>query len=141
LRGDGGRLVLRISAYTWPEMTDGMDANFLSGEVELRVGVSAPFHVKMPVKLHTEDLARFQGELERLDRELAGQAVLSNVDSDLQTTVTLASGKGTISGLVRESGTALRFKEVPVDQTYVREALQDFRAISAAFPIRGRPWD
>jgi hypothetical protein len=140
LHGDGCRLVVRIKGYAQPDRTDGMDANFLAGEIELRVGMSAPFHVMMPVKVHTEDLQRFHDQLKSLDQELSGEAVLSNVDSDFEATIALASGKGTLSGLVREWATELRFKEVPVDQTYVRAALGEFGRLVSEFPVRGSPW-
>ena len=34
--GHGCRLVLRVSAYEWPDEVSGSDANWLRGEVELQ---------------------------------------------------------------------------------------------------------
>jgi hypothetical protein len=115
LRGDGCRLALRVERYAHPDGITGIDANFLAGEVELRVGMSAPFHVLLPVALHTEDLESFRDALRQLDTSLSGEAILNNVDSDFSATVTLASGKGTLEGIVREWATELRFKEVPIE--------------------------
>jgi len=140
LSGDGCRLVVRIKGYAQPNITDGIDANFLMGEVEVRVGMSAPFYVTMPAKVHTEDIRRFHDQLQRLDHELSGQAILDNVDSDFQATITLEAGKGTLAGIVREWATELRFKDVPIDQTYVHAALHEFGQLAAAFPVRGSAW-
>ena len=140
LGGDGCRLVVRIKGYAQPDLTGGMDANFLVGEIELRVGMSAPFYVTMPVKAHTEDIRRFHDQLQLLDHELSGEATLDNVDSDFQATIALEVGKGTLSGIVREWATELRFKDVPIDQTYVHAALHEFGQLAAAFPVRGSAW-
>ena len=42
--GHGCRLVLRVSAYEWPDEVSGSDANWLTGEVELQAGRTGAFH-------------------------------------------------------------------------------------------------
>src|SRR6266702_308554 len=42
--GHGCRLVLRVSAYEWPDEVSGSDANWLTGEVELQAGRTGVFH-------------------------------------------------------------------------------------------------
>lgn len=52
------------------------------------------------------------------------------------------NGKGTIAGYVREHiGASLSFDEIEIDQSYVREALEQFAALADAFRTRGTPED
>ena len=46
--GHGCRLVLRVSAYAWPDDVSGSDANWLTGEVELQAGRTGVFPCAPP---------------------------------------------------------------------------------------------
>jgi hypothetical protein len=62
--GHGCRLVLRVSAYEWPDEVSGSDANWLTGEVELQPGRTGVFHACHGAALRTEELAQFRDELQ-----------------------------------------------------------------------------
>ena len=77
-----------------------------------------------------------------MDRDLTGDAVLEHIEDQVRIAITLAAGKGTITGFIREhGGAALSFKQYGIDQTYVREALTGLDAFLDAFPVRGDPHD
>jgi hypothetical protein len=140
LRGDHCQLVLRVERYERPQETTGIGGNWLVGEVQLDVGMVGSFKARRRISVLTTELKDFRDQLQTLDRDLAGEATLHNLESQLGATVTLKAGKGTIAGYVREDvGAALRFEQITIDQTFVREALQQFDAMVTAFPIRGDP--
>lgn len=142
VRGHGFHLTLHVERYERPEETTGSDANWLLGAVALSVGTTGAFTAKHPVSLFTPDLEHFRDELQVLDRELSGTAGLQHIDGQLELHITLASGKGTLTGFVREHiGATLRFDQIATDQTYVREALEQFDTLMSVFPVRGNPAD
>ena len=90
------------------------------------------------IDLFAEDLTRFTDELRVLDRDLTGRAALHHIDGQVAATITLTAGRGTLAGYLGEHiGATLSFEQIPIDQTYVREALQQFDALITAFPVRG----
>jgi hypothetical protein len=142
IRARDFQLTLRADRYERPADTTGSDANWLVGAVELTVGSMGRFSASLPVSLFTSDLERFAADLRVLDRELTGAAALHHIESQLALTIELAAGTGKLSGFVREHiGAKLGFEGIAVDQTYVREALGQFDALVAAFPVRGNPAD
>jgi len=140
VRAEGACLVLRVERYESPARTTGMDANWLVGRVALDVGRTDIFTAKVEVSVLASELESFRDELQVLDRELTGEATLHHLESQIGVTITLKSGKGAIAGYVREHiGATLRFDQIPIDQSYVREALEQFDALVTAFPVRGDP--
>jgi hypothetical protein len=89
--GHGCRLVLRVSAYEWPDEVSGSDANWLRGEVELQAGRTAVFHACHGAALRTEDLAQFRDELREVVASLNGTATLHHLESQVGCTVELAN--------------------------------------------------
>jgi hypothetical protein len=129
LRAEGACLLLQVERYESPATTTGTQANWLVARVALDVGRTAIFTAKVKVSLLADELESFRDELRVLDRELTGEATLHHLESQLGATITLKSGKGTIAGYVREHiGASLRFDQLPIDQSYVREALEQFDA-------------
>jgi hypothetical protein len=125
-------------AYEFPGLDTGDDANWVSGEVELTSLRAGRFVARVPVSLHTEELANFAALLRRLDAELSGEATLEHLESQLGATIKLQAGGGTLAAFVRVHVEAeLRVEEVRIDQSYVRQALVEFDVLSNAFPIRG----
>jgi hypothetical protein len=141
LQGESGKLIVRAHDYVRANVSSGLDANLLAGELELYVGSRGSFRAAKPLTLHTEDLRRFRDALQRLDAEMTGEATFSNIDSDFEATFRLTRGRGTLSGLVREWGVELRFQEIETDQTFTRAVLHDIEQIVARFPVRGSPFD
>jgi hypothetical protein len=142
LRGEGLRLTLHVEGYQFPEMTTGSDANWLVGGVELEIGRTGRFTARKQLMPFAPDLKAFRDQLHTLDRALTGQAILAHLEDEFEATITLEDGKGTLAGYVREHiGPALRFDQIEIDQTYVREALEQFDRLVTAFPVRGNPAD
>jgi hypothetical protein len=137
LRGDGLRLVLRVHGYESPGILSGEDANWLNAEVELTVGPYGTYTARQHASLYAPDLMAFLVELRALDRDLTGKAELRHLEGEVAATVTLDNGKGTLTGYVREHvSVKLSFREISIDQTYVREAREQFDALLDAFPMR-----
>jgi hypothetical protein len=131
------RLTLRVHRYEYPTTSTGPDANRLVADAELSVGTTGLFSGSHRLSLHVPDLKRFVDELRALDRDLTGEAKLEHAEDQLAVTIALAAGKGTLAGHLREEvGATLSFSHMPTDQTYVREALGEFTALTAAFPTR-----
>jgi hypothetical protein len=137
LRGDGCTLGLRVAGYEARDIRSGEDANWLTAEVELTVGLYGSYRARQRCSLYTPDLAAFASQLRVLNTDLTGQAELGHLEDEIRATVTLVSGKGRLWGYVREHvGAKLTFDEIPVDQTHVGQALTQFNALLAAFPVR-----
>ncbi len=142
LRAEGLRLTLHVEGYQFPEMTTGSDANWLVGAVELEICRAGRFTAQKHLMPFAPDLQAFRDQLDALDRDLTGQAILAHLEGEFEATITLKDGKGTLTGYVREHiGPALRFDQIKVNQTYVREALQQFDTLVSGFPVRGNPAD
>jgi hypothetical protein len=115
----------------------GVNGTLVIGSVELEVGSTGLFHgTHRDLNLRIDELADFRDQLRELDRTLSGSATLQHHEHQLGATITLAKGKGTLAGFVREWSTVLEFKDVPTDQSYVRQALDGFEAIVDGFPVR-----
>jgi hypothetical protein len=142
VRADGFDLTLHVERYERSQETNGSDANWLVGAVALTAGTTGAFTAKHQVSLFTSDLERFRDELRILDRDLSGEAALHHIEGQFELRIKLASGKGALSGFVREHiGATLNFDQIATDQTYVRDALEQFAALMSAFPVRGNPAD
>lgn len=138
IRGEGCRLVLRVERYAYPEETAGSDANWLDGEVELTVATGGSYRARERVSLVTDELERFRDQLRSLDADLEGEATLEHLEEQMGLTVRLEAGRGTLAGVVRQPvGAELRFHDVEIDQTSVREALRELDGLVRAFPVRG----
>jgi hypothetical protein len=137
IRGEGLRLVLRVHGYESPSIKSGEDANWLTAEVELTVGTYGTYRATQRVSLYARDIAAFAGELRALDRDLTGQAELRHLEGEVAATIKLEDGKGTLTGYVREHVfVKLSFRDIAIDQSYVREAREQFDALLNAFPAR-----
>lgn len=142
VRGHGCCFTLRVDRYESPNLTTGSDANWLAGTVDLEVGLTGTFRVRKQLSPFAPDLKAFRDELRALDRDLTGRATLAHLEDEFELTITLENGKGVLAGRVREHiGASLAFDQIETDQTYVREALEQFDALVTAFPVRGNPAD
>ena len=142
VRGHGFRLALHVERYERPQDTTGSDANWLVAAVELDLGNTGAFTAKHGVSLFTPDLERFRDALRALDRDLSGEATLHHIESQLELTIKLNKGSGSLRGFVREHiGATLSFDQIATDPTYVREALEQFDELMTVFPVRGNPAD
>jgi hypothetical protein len=137
VRGHGCTFSLQADRYESPEITTGEDANWLSGRVDLTVDRSGSFSARRDVSPYLPDLTAFRDQLRLLDEELSGEATLTHLEGEFGLTIALERGRGTLSGFVKEHvGATLSFSEIEIDQTFVREALQQLDALVTAFPPR-----
>jgi hypothetical protein len=142
VRGHGCCFTLRVDRYESPNLTTGSDANWLAGRVDLEVGLTGTFRARKQLSPFAPDLKAFRDELHALERDLSGRATLAHLEDEFELTITLENGKGILAGRVREHiGASLAFDQIETDQTYVREALEQFDALVTAFPVRGNPAD
>jgi hypothetical protein len=142
VRGDGLDMTIAVEGYQFPQLTSGSDANWLAGTVELRAGTTGVFTARQRLWLFAPDLERFRDKLRTLDRELSGEATLKHLEGQLDVTIELSNGSGTVKGGVNEHvGAELNFAQIPTDQTYVRRTLQELEAVLSTFPARPRPSD
>src|SRR3954447_230052 len=113
LRVDGFHLRLDVQGYERERQgRDSLDDNWLTGVVTLEVTGSpaAAFKAKCDVALQTTDLAAFQEALRTLLDDLSGVAAFSTLEDQVELTIRLASGKGTVEGRLEAHavGTAAR---------------------------------
>jgi hypothetical protein len=138
--GHGCRLVLRVSAYEWPDEVSGWDANWLTGEVELQAGQTGWFHARHGAALRTQELAQFRDELREVVASLSGTATLHHLESQVGCTVELANGRGSLSAFVKEHvGSELHVHECETDQSYLAQTVRELDAMVEMFPVRGTP--
>jgi hypothetical protein len=140
VRAEKFRFTLRVDRHERPDVATGSDADWLVGTVELEVNATGSYRVRKRLSPFAPDLEAFRDQLRSLDRDLTGQATLTHLEGEFELTITLENGNGTLAGFVRDNiGPDLRFDQIETDQTYVREALKAFDALTAAFPARGNP--
>ena len=140
--GHGCRLVLRVSAYEWPDEVSGSDANWLRGEVDrLQAGrTGAVACAPDGAALRTEELAQFRDQLQEVVSSLNGTATLHHLESQVGCTVELANGSGSLSAFVKEHvGSELHVHECETDQSYLAQTVRELDAIVEMFPVRGTP--
>jgi hypothetical protein len=137
LCGEGCRLVLRVERYAYPAVTSGSDANWLAAEVELTAGRTGTFRATHRLALRTDELAQFRDQLRLLERDATGEAHFEHLEEQAGVTVRVSAGKGTMSVAVREHvGPELRFADVEIDPSLIRQALGELDAVVDAFPAR-----
>jgi hypothetical protein len=138
--GHGCRLVLRVSAYEWPDEVSGSDANWLTGEVELRAGRTGEFRARQPAALRTDELAQFRDDLHETVESLNGTARLRHLEAQVGCTIELAHGRGNLSAFIKEHvGSELQVRRCETDQSYLAQTVRELDALVEAFPVRGTP--
>lgn len=100
LRGDGCHLKLDVLGYEserWGQ--DSYDDNWISCTVTLEVArpPAATFKAKCSISLQTTELLAFQEALRCLLDDLTGAARFSTIEDQVEVTIRLERGKGTIS--------------------------------------------
>jgi hypothetical protein len=141
LAGHGCRLTVCAEEYEFPSISDGPDANWINGEVQLILGASGEFSATLSVCLRTEELASFAAQLRELHDAPEGEATLRHLESEVGATIRLEAGAGTMSVFVRaHTGALLSAEDLPTDRSFIRDAAAEFEQLSGAFPVRGEPY-
>jgi len=128
--------MMRLVAERFERAPNGdyHDSNWITGAVELDlVGYSA----RQAVAWQAEDLHAFARALTTLENELSGVAELVTLEDQVNLKITLDHGSGLLEGGVREHArAALLFEGLRTDQSHIRMAAAQMRAIADAFPVR-----
>ena len=67
--------------------------------------------------------------------------MLEHLEAQVGCTVTLTSGRGSLTAFVREHiGSELRLSDCETDQSYLAETVRQLDAIVSTFPVRGTPF-
>jgi hypothetical protein len=98
VRGDGFHLTLGVAGYERDRSGESYDDNWLRGGVALEVAQppAATFTANCDVAWQTSDLLRFQEALRTLLEDLTGVAALSTLEDQVEVTIRLKGGKGTV---------------------------------------------
>lgn len=138
VRGDGFQLELSVAGYESERRGESYDDNWLRGSVRLKVARSptATFTAKCDVAWQTTDLQRFQESLRTVLDDLTGVATLSTLEDQVELTIRLEAGKGTVEGRVEEHAMAALEFEGTTDQTFLKQTLAELRQVNAAYPFR-----
>src|SRR3954454_12897982 len=138
IHGDGLALALRVAGYERYD-SEGSDANWLTGEVELHLTgpAASAFRATCRVAWMTGDFVRFHESLRTLLDDLDGAAHFSTVEDQAEITIQLSAGKGTISGRVEEHVAArIEFSDIRTDQSQLQPALTALRRLVQKYPER-----
>jgi hypothetical protein len=138
LRGEGFEARLAASGYQFPTRSDPDDAQWVGGEIKVAMtGAKSEFGASRTVSLWAPELERFERELRQLWSSLSGEAVLTDMEGELELRVRLEKGRGSISGFVKDHrGFELRFESIPTDQSYLFDAVVGLGRIVSRFPSR-----
>jgi len=83
--------------------------------------------------LQTTDLAAFQEALRTLLDDLSGVAAFSTLEDQVELTIRLASGKGTVEGRLEAHAVASLEFEGETDQSFLSATLKELRAVTRGF--------
>jgi hypothetical protein len=137
--GDGLKLTLRVGDYERAATGEVWDDNWLRGSVEVQIeqAPTARFRAKCDVAWQTTELHAFHESLRTLLQDLTGTAKLTTIEDQVELTVQLENGKGTLVGRVEAHAVAALEFEGATDQTFLTETLTGLRAVVARYPYRG----
>jgi hypothetical protein len=139
INGDGFRLTLRVGDYERAATGEVWDDNWLRGSVELdlRQPPTATFRAKCDVAWQTTELQAFHESLRAVLEDLSGTAKLTTIEDQVELTIELKSGKGTLAGRVEAHAVAALEFEAATDQTFLADTLAALRTVVAKYPYRG----
>lgn len=129
---------MSVVGYESDRRGESYDDNWLSGSVTLKVAQppNAAFTAKCNVAWQTTDLTRFQEVLRTLLDDLTGVATLSTLEDQVELTIRLEGGRGTIEGRVEAHAVAALEFEGTTDQSFLAQTLAELRQVNAAYPFR-----
>jgi hypothetical protein len=138
IAGDGLRLTLGVGDYEQQDAR-GDDANWLRGQIELELtgAAASSFRARCSVAWTTDDLVRFHESLRTLLDDLTGTARLTTLEDQIELTIVLKGGNGTISGRVEEHALVrTEFEDIPTDQSQLKMGLLALRRVIQMYPPR-----
>jgi hypothetical protein len=138
VRGDGFHVELHVAGYESERRGESYDDNWLRGSVTVTLAQppTATFTAKCDVAWQTTDLLRFQEGLRTLLDDLTGVATLSTLEDQVELTIRLNGGKGTLEGRVEAHAIASLAFEGTTDQSFLKQTLAELRQVNTAYPFR-----
>jgi hypothetical protein len=139
VRGEGFSLRFDILGYESERLgKDSWDDNWLSGTVALELARprAAIFRARCRTSWQTVDFAEFQRALGTLLDDLTGTAGFTTIEDQVELTIRLKGGKGSVEGRVEEHAMASMEFEAETDQTFLSQTLMELRAVTAKYPFR-----
>jgi hypothetical protein len=131
----GLTLEIHVHGYEYPQFTTGRDANWLLCDIRLDLEHHGTFHAQHRLTILTVELGAFAQQLHALHQQLTGQATLEHSEEQIGVTITLDHDKGTIEGFLAEIPTSrLSFHDIPIDQSFLPDLLEQLHAILGAYP-------
>lgn len=140
VRGENG-FVLRFDVMGYESQRHGGDSyddNWLAGTVTLEFArpPAATFKAKCSTSWQTTEFAGFQEALRTLLDDLTGTASFSTIEDQVELTIQLEGGKGTVEGRVEEHAMASTEFEAETDQSFLAQTLRELRAVTDKYPFR-----
>jgi hypothetical protein len=128
---------ISVLGRQFPDATDWEDGNWLISPVRIGVG---RFAGELPAQLRIEELQAFRAGLELIRDTLSGVAELHSMDGWLTLSVQCsASGSLLVSGSADDNpgiGNKLRFEIAGMDQSFLRDLIDQLQEVEHAFPSR-----
>jgi hypothetical protein len=139
IRGDGLALTLGVGDYERAATGEVWDDNWLRGSAEVRIeqAPTATFRARCDVAWQTTELHAFHESLRTLLDDLTGTARLTTIEDQVELTIELKAGKGTLTGRVGAHAIAALEFEASTDQSFLAHTLDALRATVAKYPSRG----
>lgn len=108
LAGDGFRLTLRVDGFERPAGGEVWDDNWLRGSVSVEIAQPplATFGARCDVAFQTTELHAFHEGLRTLLDDLTGSASLTTIEDQVELTIDLKYGKGTLTGRIEAHAVA-----------------------------------
>jgi hypothetical protein len=138
IAGEGLRLALGVGGYEQEAGSDEWDANWLRGSasIELLRPPFASFRGTCSVAWQTTELHAFHEGLRTLLDDLTGVATLATTEDQVELSIRLDGGNGTITGRVEAHAMASLEFDAATDQTYLRQTLSALRTVVSEYPFR-----
>ena len=139
-RGDGGDVIsLTLLHRSRPDASDYWDGNWISASVQVTAG---GFRGSVSGDLRADELHQFYKQFAQLQESLQGTAEFETMEGWLAIRI-VGDGKGRmdLECTVRDQpgiGNTLRFS-IASDQTYTRNAVDEWRLVVEAFPVLSEP--
>lgn len=136
----GDHISIKAMGRRYPHASDFWDGNWLDTSIEVSIG---GFRGDVSAALRSDELSGFRKQLERVNEDLKGSALLTSLEEWLTLQVTVGNfGKLTITGQVGDApggGNTLSFTIDGLDQSYLSGVIDALEEIEAHYPVLGSP--
>jgi hypothetical protein len=139
-RPSGDYLTVSVLGRAHPGTDDYWDGNWLFSPITASLG---SFTAQLYAQLRVDELQAFRHGLQRIDRDLQGEATLTSIEHWVSLTVACQSnGTLALTGELDDvlgPGNLLRFAMDDLDQTDLPNMISALETIEQAYPLLGQP--